>query len=143
MSHSQLPMWASDCASRSRAAVSASSAVAAWRSARVAPSTSRLTTTTANPAWASWTCWVAVSPPSGTCPATAPHVPMAPTMKADAAAPSCLKRRAAQRTNGKMRYGYRQAPARNTSALTLTSAENSTAASKTCGRGGRKLREAS
>ena len=62
-------------------------------------------TTTANAACASWTRSVAVSPPRGMEPSTAPHVPIAPTRNADAAAPTCRKRSAAQSRKGKITYG--------------------------------------
>ena len=44
-------------------------------------------------------------PAEGMEPSTAPHVPIAPTRNAEAAAPTCLKRSAAQRRKGKIRYG--------------------------------------
>ena len=89
-------------ASPRREAVSASALLAFSRSASVAPMTSRVMITTANPLWASCTRSVAVSPPRGTVPATAPAVPIAPTRKQAVATPSCLNRRAAQRSGGKI-----------------------------------------
>ena len=56
--------------------VRASSALPASRSASVAPTTRRLTATSAKSACATWTRSVGVSAPMGISPAMAPHVPM-------------------------------------------------------------------
>jgi hypothetical protein len=84
----------------------------------VAPTTSRLTATSAKSAWTICTRPVAVSAPTRIVPSIAPHVPSPPTRRDAAAAPACRKRRAAQKRKGKTRNGYRQAPARKTIALT-------------------------